>query len=148
MAKHVTFRGTQFNMTAFADQHGDVTAVGNSSRNARGDVIDRTGKVVATAQQVNAAYNSKNPKAVAKVSINQDPNERLASQAPKAAKPAPAPAKPAPAKPAPVAPSVAATAVATADDPSQHVVNRRVFMDQSGEEKTEITYADGSVEVI
>lgn len=146
MAKHVTFRGTQFNMTAFADQHGDVTAVGNSSRNARGDVIDRTGKVVATAQQVNAAYNSKNPKAVAKVSITRDPDERLAGQAPKAAAPAPA-AKPAPA-PKPVAPSVAATAAATTEDPSQQVVNRRVFMDPSGEERTEVTYADGSVEVI
>jgi hypothetical protein len=47
-----------------------------------------------------------------------------------------------------VAPSVAATAAATTEDPSQQVVNRRVFMDPSGEERTEITYADGSVEVI
>ena len=63
MAKHVTFRGTQFNMAAFADQHGDTTAVGNSGRNARGDVLNRRGEVIATAQQVNAAYHKKNPKA-------------------------------------------------------------------------------------
>lgn len=139
MAKHVTFRGTQFNMTAFADQHGDTTAVGNSGRNARGDVINARGEVIATAKQVNSVYHKKNPKAVAKVSINEEPDERLASQAPKA--------KPQPAAPK-VAPNVAATAAATTDDPSQQVVGRRVFMDKNGEEKTEITYADGSVEVV
>jgi len=136
MAKHVTFRGTQFNMTAFADQHGDTTAVGNSGRNARGDVLNARGEVIATAKQVNEVYHRKNPKAVAKVSINEDPDERLVSQAPKA-------------KVAPkVAPTVSATAAATTEDPSQQVVGRRVFMDKNGEEKTEITYADGSVEVV
>jgi|Laugresu1bdmlbsd_1035121.scaffolds.fasta_scaffold00180_13 hypothetical protein len=136
MAKHVTFRGTQFNMTAFADQHGDTTAVGNSGRNARGDVLNARGEVIATAKQVNDVYHRKNPKAVAKVSINEDPDERLVSQAPKA-------------KVAPkVAPTVSATAAATTEDPSQQVVGRRVFMDKNGEEKTEITYADGSVEVV
>jgi len=137
MAKHVTFRGTQFNMTAFADQHGDTTAVGNSGRNARGDVLNARGEVIATAKQVNDVYHKKNPKAVAKVSINEDPDERLASQAPKA--------KPAAPK---VAPNVSATAAATTEDPAQQVVDRRVFMDKNGEEKTEITYADGSVEVV
>jgi hypothetical protein len=137
MAKHVTFRGTQFNMTAFADQNGDTTAVGNSARNARGDVLNARGEVIATAKQVNDVYHKKNPKAVARVSINEDPDERLASQAPKA--------KPAAPK---VAPTVSATAAATTEDPAQQVIGRRVFMDKNGEEKTEITYADGSVEVV
>jgi len=43
---------------------------------------------------------------------------------------------------------VSATAAATTEDPTQQVVGRRVFMDRNGEEKTEITYADGSVEVV
>jgi len=149
MAKHVTFRGQTFNMVAFADQHGETRAVGNSGRNARGDIIDKNGNVIATAQQVNAVYNNKNPKAVAKVSITKDPDERLQGQQPKAAgaKPAATAAKPSPAEPK-VAPTVAATAAATTEDPSQQVVNRRVFMDANGEEKTEITYQDGSVEVV
>jgi hypothetical protein len=137
MAKHVTFRGTQFNMTAFADQNGDTTAVGNSARNARGDVLNARGEVIATAKQVNDVYHKKNPKAVARVSINEDPDERLASQAPKA--------KPATPK---VAPTVSATAAASTEDPALQVVDRRVFMDKNGEEKTEVTYADGSVEVV
>ena len=53
---HRTFRGSEFNMSAFADQNGHVRALGNSSRNARGDVIDKNGKIIATAQEVNAAY--------------------------------------------------------------------------------------------
>lgn len=141
MAKHVTFRGTQFNMAAFADQYGETTAVGNSGRNARGDVLNARGEVIATAKQVNAAYHKKNPKAVAKVSIIEDPDDRLASQAPKATS---TPAKPV----VQPAPSVSATAAATTEDPSQQVVNRRVYMDRNGEEKTELTYADGSVEIV
>jgi len=137
MAKHVTFRGTQFNMTAFADRHGETTAVGNSARNARGDVLNTRGEVIATAKQVNDVYHKKNPKAVATVSIAQDPDERLSSQAPKTRPAAPK-----------VAPTVSATAAATTEDPAQQAVNRRVFMDKNGEEKTEVTYADGSVEVV
>lgn len=142
MAKHMTFRGMPFNMAALADKQGDTVAVGNSGRNGRGDVIDSKGQVVATAKQVNAAYHKRSNKGVAKVSITQDPDERLQGQAPKAPAPKPKPAAPAP------------TAAASADffdppaDPSNTVVNRRVFMDEKGEEKTEITYADGSVEIV
>lgn len=131
----MTFRGMPFNMAALADKHGETVAVGNSGRNARGDVIDSKGQVVATAKQVNAAFHKRNNKGVAKVSITQDPDERLQGQAPKATAPAPAPMP---------------TASASADfpDPSTTVVDRRVFMDENGEEKTEITYADGSVEIV
>lgn len=142
MAKHVTFRGVEFNMTAFADQHGDTRAVGNSGRNARGDVIDAHGKVIATAQQVNAVYNNKNPKAVAKVSITQDPDKRLKGQQPKA-QPKPAPVEPLKANPAQPKPEQS-----KAEDPSQVVVKQRKFMDENGEEKTELTYKDGSVEIV
>lgn len=133
MAKHMTFRGMPFNMAALADKQGDAVAVGNSGRNGRGDVIDSKGQVVATAKQVNAAYHKRSNKAVAKVSITQDPDERLQGQAPKAPTSQPKP-----------------TAAASADftDPSTTVVDRRVFMDDKGEEKTEITYADGSVEIV
>lgn len=139
MAKHMTFRGMPFNMAALADKHGDTVAVGNSGRNGRGDVIDSKGQVVATAKQVNAAYHKRSSKGVAKVSITQDPDERLQGQAPKAAAPQP--------KPQPTA-AASADFVDPAEDPSNTVVNRRVFMDDKGEEKTEITYADGSVEIV
>jgi len=136
----MTFRGMPFNMAALADKQGDTVAVGNSGRNGRGDVVDAKGQVVATAKQVNNAYHKRNNKGVAKVSITQDPNERLQGQAPKT--------------PDPKSTSAAPTAAASTDffdppkDPANTVVNRRVFMDNKGEEKTEITYADGSVEIV
>jgi cell division protein FtsI/penicillin-binding protein 2 len=128
---HKTYRGTEFNMSAFADANGHVPALGNSSRNARGDIIDRNGKIIATAQQVNAVYNNKNPKAVTKVSINKDTNDRLAGQTPRAA----TAAKP--------------QTVKVADkNPADIIVSKKTIRLESGEEKTEITYADGSVEIV
>lgn len=129
----MTFRGMPFNMAALADKNGDTVAVGNSGRNGRGDVVDAKGQVIATAKQVNTAYHKRASKAVAKVSITQDPDERLQGQSPRVPPPAPQPLP---------------TASADFPDPSTVVVNRRVFMDANGEEKTEITYEDGSVEIV
>jgi hypothetical protein len=114
-----------------------VQALGNSSRNARGDVVDRSGKIIATAQQVNAVYNNKNPKAVAKVSINKDTSDRLKGQTPVAVKTATAPAS--------VKPQ---TVNVAKKDPADTVVSKKIIKLESGEEKTEITYADGSVEIV
>jgi hypothetical protein len=138
MSAHKTYRGTEFNMAAFADANGHVQALGNSSRNARGDVVDRSGKIIATAQQVNAVYNNKNPKAVAKVSINKDTSDRLNGQTPK-------PMKPTAATPASVKPQ---TVNVAKKDPADTVVSKKIIKLESGEEKTEITYADGSVEIV
>jgi hypothetical protein len=52
MSKHKTARGKEFNMQAFTSAQGAVTAVGNSSRNARGDLVGPGGKILATAQEI------------------------------------------------------------------------------------------------
>lgn len=140
MSAHRTYRGTEFNMAAFADANGNTPALGNSGRNARGDVIDKTGRIIATAQEVNAAYNKKNPKAVAKVSITKDTEARLAGQTPKTTA---TPNKPMPTtKPNPTTKSNPVAASADVE------VSRKTITLENGDTRTEITYADGSVEVI
>lgn len=61
MIKHRTARGREFNMQAFADSRGDTVAVGNSGRNARGDLIGAGGKIVADAQQISNAAKDDRP---------------------------------------------------------------------------------------
>lgn len=71
MIKHRTARGREFNMQAFADSRGDTVAVGNSGRNARGDLIGPGGKVVADAQQIsNAAHDARPVSKSKQVKIN------------------------------------------------------------------------------
>lgn len=53
--RHKTHRGKEFNMTAFAEKNGDVRAVGNSSMNARGDIIDAKGNVKIPNQVISRA---------------------------------------------------------------------------------------------
>lgn len=79
MTRHKTHRGREFNMQAFANANGETVAVGNVPRNARGDILGKGGKVVATAQEIAAAYYKNNPKAVASVSIKEDrdPQEQV-----------------------------------------------------------------------
>lgn len=154
MARHITFRGVQFNMSAFSDKHGETVSIGNSGRNARGDVLNSRGQVVATAKEVNEAYHMKNPKARSKVSINEDEVEKAARLQRLAGRSSvnPSEEKVMYANTATVAPAATVAPVATVADassvPSQVVVDRKVFMDKNGEERTEITYADGSVEVV
>jgi hypothetical protein len=60
MSKHRTNRGREFNMQAFVDNKGEAVAVGNSNRNARGDLLGPGGKVIATRQQITSeAYNQR-----------------------------------------------------------------------------------------
>lgn len=54
MSKHRTARGREFNMQAFSSDRGETIAVGNSGRNARGDLLGPGGKVIATKQQIAA----------------------------------------------------------------------------------------------
>jgi len=59
MSNHRTARGREFNMQGFVSDKGKTTAVGNSNRNAQGDLLGRGGQVVATAKEVtNAVYNN------------------------------------------------------------------------------------------
>jgi len=71
MMKHRTARGREFNMQAFVDSRGDTVAVGNSNRNARGDLIGPGGKVIATSQQIaNEAHDAQVTGKSKKVKIN------------------------------------------------------------------------------
>jgi hypothetical protein len=72
MTRHKTALGREFNMAAFSNANGDVVAIGNVLRNARGDIIDAKGKVVKTAKEVAESYYNKNPNAVKQVSIKED----------------------------------------------------------------------------
>ena len=59
MSKHTTSRGREFNMQGFVSDKGQTTAVGNSNRNAQGDLMGRGGKTIATAKEVtNIVYNN------------------------------------------------------------------------------------------
>ena len=62
MSKHRTARGRDFNMQAFADGRGDTVAVGNSQRNARGDLLGPGGKVVASSGQIATTVHNKSNK--------------------------------------------------------------------------------------
>lgn len=54
-SRYKTHRGREFNMSAFADKNGDTRAVGNSSMNARGDIVDAKGNVKIPTQTISRA---------------------------------------------------------------------------------------------
>lgn len=71
MSKHRTNRGREFNMQAFVNNKGDAVAVGNSNRNARGDLLGPGGKIIATSQQITSeVYNRKSTQASTTVKLN------------------------------------------------------------------------------
>jgi hypothetical protein len=58
-------------MQGFVSDKGKTTAVGNSNRNAQGDLLGRGGKVVANAKEItNAVYNNNKRPASKTVKIN------------------------------------------------------------------------------
>jgi hypothetical protein len=71
MRKHRTAKGREFNMQAFVDSRGDSVAVGNSGRNARGDLLGPGGQVIATNQEINNRFHDRQSKGrTAQVKIN------------------------------------------------------------------------------
>lgn len=71
MSNHKTARGREFNMQGFISDKGKTTAVGNSNRNAQGDLLGRGGKIVANAKEItNTVYNNNKRPASKKVKIN------------------------------------------------------------------------------
>lgn len=71
MSKHITNRGREFNMQAFVNNKGEVVAVGNSNRNARGDLLGSGGKIIATSQQITSeVYNRKSTQTSTTVKLN------------------------------------------------------------------------------
>lgn len=72
MTRHKTALGREFNMAAFSNANGEVIAIGNTLRNARGDIIDAKGRIIKTAKEVAESYYNTNPNAVKNVSIKED----------------------------------------------------------------------------
>lgn len=71
MRKHRTAKGREFNMQAFSNDRGETVAVGNSGRNARGDLLGPGGRVVANAQEItNHYYNRQSKTKNSQVKIN------------------------------------------------------------------------------
>jgi len=54
-SRYRTHTGREFNMSAFAEKHGDTRAVGNASMNARGDIVDAKGNVKIPTQSISRA---------------------------------------------------------------------------------------------
>jgi hypothetical protein len=103
MSRNQTARGREFNMQAFSSNQGDVTAVGNTSRNARGDLLGKGGKVIASAAEIaNASYNNNSINTTQKVKLN----------------------------------------------PLEQEIGRKEVVGIDGKARWEISYADGSVEII
>lgn len=68
--KHRTARGREFNMQSFAASQGDTIAVGNSGRNARGDLIGPGGKIIASHQQIDSRSSNNSSTESKKVNLN------------------------------------------------------------------------------
>ena len=55
-ARHTTARGKPFDMTQMRNVHAKKPALGNASKNARGDIIDKHGIVLKTQEQITAEW--------------------------------------------------------------------------------------------
>jgi hypothetical protein len=71
-SRYKTHRGREFNMSAFAEKNGDTRAVGNSSMNARGDIIDAKGNVKIPTQTISRTLADVKAKESKKVSLKAD----------------------------------------------------------------------------
>lgn len=71
-SRYKTHRGREFNMSAFAEKNGDTRAVGNSSMNARGDIVDAKGNVKIPTQTISRALSEINAQESKTVSIKAD----------------------------------------------------------------------------
>jgi hypothetical protein len=108
-------------MSAFAEKNGDVRAVGNSSMNARGDIIDAKGNVKIPTQTISRTLADVKSKESKKVSLKAD--ETIAPV--KQAKVSPDPVK---------------------EEVGPLVVSQREIETEDGP-AIEIEYDDGSMEV-
>jgi hypothetical protein len=80
MSKHRTARGREFNMQAFASGRGETTAVGNSFRNARGDLLGPGGTTLATAQEITNKLYDRNPAKSGSKKVKLNPMEQEISR--------------------------------------------------------------------
>lgn len=141
-ARHKTYKGKEFNMSAFSEKNADARAVGNVNMNARGDVLDANGKVKVTAGQISRAFSANNNKKTKQVSLKEDADSAPISN--KTVKPDPVETKTKEEiKPA----KDPATIESAVEDPSTRMISRREIRTANGP-AYEIEYADGSIEIV
>lgn len=126
MAKHKTARGKEFNMAAFSQTNGSVTAVGNVRRNGAGDLLDEKNRVIATAKEIQTSYYNSSPSAVKSAGIKEDNTMPtvIQTEAPKT--------------------QSKSSKKAAADS----VESVKEYTGETGELLKEVTYLDGSIEVV
>ena len=117
-SRYKTHTGREFNMSAFAEKNGNVRAVGNSSMNARGDIVDAKGNVKIPSQNIS--------RAVANLQNNQ--SKQVSLKADETINPV---------QNAPLTP-----------DAGPAVVSSKDIVTADGQTATEIEYSDGSMAVI
>lgn len=77
MSKVRTARGAVIDMGALAALNSTAVALGNAGMNARGDLVDRSGRVLKAREVVVQEYYASNPKAVESVSLRDLGDEVL-----------------------------------------------------------------------
>lgn len=125
MIRHKTFRGQEFNMTAFVEKNGDTRALSNLSMNARGDIIDKAGNVKVKSGQISKGLSKINDKRSKTVSLKDDEETTPVKQS--QIEPDSTPQ---------VAPKISAT-----------IVSEREVDTPEGP-GIEVEYSDGSIEII
>jgi hypothetical protein len=75
VTKHLTLRGRSIDYNRLRAAHGLKKAVGNAGVNARGDIINKSGVILKTQEQIEAEWARKQAaiKASTSVDIKQDP---------------------------------------------------------------------------
>ena len=121
MSRHRTARGREFNMAAFSQANNTVTAVGNSNRNANGDVVDNFGNVITSAKDIQTSYYNKSPTQVKTMGIKEDMTIDTIIQDTKP--------------------------VAKPNKKNADVDKVKEYQDADGSMLKEVTYLDGSIEV-
>ena len=74
-------RGKEVDIQALRIKNQSMRAVGNANVNARGDLIDKKGKIIKTREQLAQEYNKKNTNAVKNVPVSQDVSKAMNADA-------------------------------------------------------------------
>lgn len=136
--RHRTYRGSEFNMSAFAEKNADARAVGNVPMNARGDIVDSKGNVKITAGQISQGLSAVNNKKVTQVSLKQDAETAPVKNAG---------IKPDAVQPAPSIPDIDMGDTQTEENIQVSEIGRRIIETTEGD-MIEIEYSDGSMEIV
>jgi hypothetical protein len=129
MTRHRTAKGREFNMAAFAQANDQTPAVGNVPRNAAGDVLGPDGRVKVAAKDLQTSYYNRSPNAVKTVSIKEDGTVTPIIEDAVAVEEKPAKA-------------------AKVKKATQEVETVKEYVDAAGTRMKEITYVDGTMEVV